>query len=175
MSQNRKKRPPKRRYENKRRRLSQADQFVQVYNNVLKSEAWRNCSGDAIKIFMHLCTRSYGGNNGMLAASMRNIGEACAISKDKANRCIDELLDWGLIEIVSRGSWAGRKATKYGIMMRDCHVTGRPAVTSWERAQVSPLRQCCRTSKDSGESKKAAMEKPTLSKSQEPAKNGKHP
>ncbi len=96
MVQNRKNRPPKRRNGSKRRRLSQVDQFVQDYNNVLKSEAWRSCSGDAIKVFMHLCTRSYGRNNGMLAASMRNIGEACAISKDKANRCINELLDWGL-------------------------------------------------------------------------------
>ena len=132
MAQNRKKRPPKRRHGNKRRRLSQTNQFVQVYNNVVKSEAWRSCSGDAIKVFMYLCTRSHGKNNGALAASMRDIGEACAISKDKANRCIRELLDWGLVEIVSPGSWAGRKATEYGVMMWDCHVTGRPAVTSWE-------------------------------------------
>jgi hypothetical protein len=155
--------------------LANADQFVAVYHNVIKSEAWRNCSGDAIKVFMHLCTRYHGTNNGMLAASMRNIGEACAISKDKANRCIDELLDWGLVEIVTPGSYGGRKAHEYGIKIWDCHVTGRPAVTSWERAQVAPPRQCCRTSKDSSESKKAAREKPMLSKSQEPAKNGKHP
>ena len=175
MTQNRRKRPPKRPYGNKRRRLSQADQFVQVYNNVLKSEAWRNCSGDAIKVFMHLCTRSYGKNNGALAASLRDIGKACAITKDKASRCIKELLDWGLVEIVTPGSYGGRKATEYGITMWDCHATGRPAVTSWERAQVAPPRQCCRTSEDSSESKKAAMEKPMLSKSQETAKNGTHP
>ena len=135
MAPNRKKRPPKRRYENKRRRLSQADQFVQIYHNVIKSDAWRNCSGDAIKVFMHLCTRHHGTNNGELAASMRDIGSACGISKDKANRCINELIDWDLIEVVTPGSYGGRKATEYRIMIWDCHVTGRPAVTSWEPAQ----------------------------------------
>jgi hypothetical protein len=95
MAQNRRNRPPKRRYENKRRRPSQADQFASVYHNVIKSDAWRNCSGDAIKVFMHLCTRYHGTNNGALAASMRSIGSACRISKDKANRCINELLDGG--------------------------------------------------------------------------------
>ncbi len=152
MAQNRTKRPPKRRYENKRRRLSQTDQFVQVYNNVIKSDAWRNCSGDAIKVFMYLGTRYHGTNNGFLAASVRDIGKACGFTKDKANRAINELLDWGLIEIVTPGSYGGRKAAEYGIMMFDCHATGRPAVTSWERAQVAPTRQYCRTSKDSGES-----------------------
>ncbi len=170
MAQNRKKRPPKGR---RKKRLANADQFVQIFHNVIKSEAWRSCSGDAIKVFAHLCTRSHGKNNGMLAASMRDIGVACDISKDNANRCINELLDWGLIEIVSRGSWGGRKATEYGITIWDCHVTGRPAVTSWERAQVAPARQCCRASKDSSELKKAAMEEPTLSKSPKPANNGK--
>jgi hypothetical protein len=147
MPQNRQKRPAKRRNGGKRRRLSQVDQFVQVYNNVIKSEAWRNCSGDAIKVFMHLCTRYHGTNNGELAASMRDIGIACGISKDKANRCINELIGWDLIEVVTPGSYGGRKATEYRIMIWDCHVTGRPAVTSWEPAQshqrdssVAPVR-----------------------------------
>jgi hypothetical protein len=175
MAQNRKKRPPKRRYTNKRRRPSQTDQFVQVYNNVIKSEAWRNCSGDALKVFMHLCTRYHGTNNGALAASMRDIGKACAITKDKANRCINELLDWGLVEIVAQGSYGGRKANEYGIMMWDCHVTGRPAVTSWERAQVAQPRQCCRTSEDSTDTTGSANANTSLSKWPEPDKNGRHP
>jgi hypothetical protein len=147
MAPNRNRRPPKRRYENKRRRLSQADQFAQIYNNVIKSDAWRNCSGGAIKVFMHLGTRCHGTNNGALAASMRDIGSACGFSKDKACRCISELLDWKLIEVVTPGSYGGRKATEYSIMIWDCHVTGRPAVTSWEPAQshqqdssVAPVR-----------------------------------
>ena len=156
MAQNRRKRPPKRPYGNKRRR-SQVDQFVQVYNNVIKSEAWRNCSGAGIKVFMHLCTRYHGKNNGALVASIRDIGNACGFTKDKANRAINELLDWGLIEIVTPGSYGGRKAAEFGIMMFDCHATGRPAVTSWEPAQVAPTRQYCRTSKDSGESKQEAV------------------
>jgi hypothetical protein len=135
MASNRNKRPPKRRYGNKSRRLSQADQFVQVYNNVIKSDAWRNCSGDAIKVFMYLGTLHHGTNNGRLGASMRTIGRACRLGKDKANRCINELLDWRLIEAVTPGSYGGRRATEYGIMIWDCHVTGRPAVTSWEPAQ----------------------------------------
>jgi hypothetical protein len=135
MPQNRQKRPAKRRNGGKRRRLSQVDQFVQVYNNVIKSEAWRNCSGDAIKVFMYLGTLHHGTNNGRLGASMRTIGRACRLGKDKANRCINELLDWGLIEAVTPGSYGGRRATEYGIMIWDCHVTGRPAVTSWEPAQ----------------------------------------
>ena len=175
MAQNRKKRPAKRRFGKKSRRPSQTDQFVQVYNNVIKSDAWRSCSGDAIKVFMHLCTRYHGTNNGALAASMRSIGSACGISKDKANRCINELLDWGLVEIVTPGSYGGRKATEYGIMMWDCHVTGRPAVTSWERAQVAQPRQCCRTSKDSTDIMGSANANTSLSKWPEPAKNGRHP
>ena len=143
MAPNRSKRLPKRRYGNKRRRLSQKDQFVQVYNNVIKSEAWFNCSGDAIKVFMYLGSLYHGQNNGALAASMRSIGKACNMSKDKANRCINELLDWDLIEIVTPGGYSGRKATEYGIKIWDCHVTGRPAITI---CTVAPARQYCRTS-----------------------------
>ena len=130
---NRRNRQPKIR--RRKKRPANADQFVAVYHNVIKSEAWRNCSGDAIKVFMHLCSLSHGKNNGALAASMRSIGIACGFSKDKAHRAIDELLDWGLIEIVTRGSWGGRKATEYGIMMWDNHITGRPAVIRWEPRQ----------------------------------------
>ena len=130
MVDNRRQRPPKRRKGKKR--LTNVNQFVSVYHNVIKSEAWRNCSGDAIKVLMYLCSLSHGKNNGALAASMRTIGEACDISKDKAKRCIDQLLDWGLIEIITPGSWGGRRATEYGIMMWDNYVTGRPALSSWE-------------------------------------------
>jgi hypothetical protein len=133
MAQNRRNRPPKGR--RRKKRLANADQFVAVYYNVLKSEAWRNCSGDAIKVFLYLGTLYNGRNNGRLGASMRTIGKACGIGKDKGNRCVDELLDWNLIEVVTPGSYGGRKATEYGISIWDCHVTGRPAITSWEPAQ----------------------------------------
>ncbi len=84
---------------------------------------------------MYLGTLYHGKNNGALAASIRNIGKACGITKDKANRCINELLDWELIEIVTPGSYGGRKATEYGIMIWDNHITGRSAVIRWEPRQ----------------------------------------
>jgi hypothetical protein len=135
MVQNRRKRPAKR---SKRRRLSQSDQFVQIYNSLIKSEAWRNCSPAAIKVFMLLCSRYHGTNNGEIAASMRDIGRTCGFSKDRACRSINELLDWKLIEVVTPGTYGGRKASEYGIMIWDCHVTRRPAIIRWEPAAVLP-------------------------------------
>ena len=133
MAVNRKNRQSKIR--RRKKRSANADQFVTVYHNIIKSEAWRNCSGDAIKVFMHLGSLYHGKNNGALAASVRSMGAACDLSKDKARRCINELLDWNLIEIVTPGSYGGRKATEYGIMMWDNHITGRPAVIRWEPRQ----------------------------------------
>ena len=51
---------------NRKGRSKGEEQFIAMPHNVVKSDAWRSLSGPAVKVYLELHCRYWGGNNGML-------------------------------------------------------------------------------------------------------------
>jgi hypothetical protein len=102
---------------------------VRLYHWFLESPAW--CSLKAIDqaLYLKLCQRYNGGNNGRLGLSVRDAGEALHVSKNTASRAFQTLEDRGFIEPIRRGHFDRKKrhASEWRLTEYKCDVTGEDA------------------------------------------------
>ena len=85
-------------------------QYVPVPYAMLKSDAWRDLSGNALKVWFEIHVRYHGGNNGRLTLSYAEAVDALGIGKASVKRAFDELVSHGFLV---RGSWYGRRANEW--------------------------------------------------------------
>jgi hypothetical protein len=93
--------------------------FVQLHWFMLDSEAWRELSAHAQAAYIHLARRYTGSNNGLIALSVRELGQRLSCSKDTASRVLIELENSGFIatETIGTFSLKNRKASTYRLTM----------------------------------------------------------
>lgn len=100
-----------RNYNNAGRRIRGG--FIALPYNLLDSPAWRSLSASAKVTFLMLKRRFYGGNNGEISLSCREVAYEAHVSKSTASRLFRELQEHGLIKQAKRGYFTGRQATTW--------------------------------------------------------------
>ncbi len=88
-------------------------QYVPLSYAQLKSKAWRNLSGTAIKLWLELHTRYHGGNNGKLTLSYAEAGDILGMGKATVQRAYDELVAHGFLALETEGNWYHRRAHEW--------------------------------------------------------------
>ena len=116
----------------KRRGRRSSGAFVMVDHFLMKSPAWQDLSGNAVKLLMHLMMLSQGNNGwghkdqqGQLFLSEREAASAIGVARNTASRAFDELIEHGFLCAVQQGHF---------------HVKVRIATTWRLTFQPSPRR-----------------------------------
>jgi hypothetical protein len=84
--------------------------FVMVLHSMMKSAAWHDLSGVAVKLLLHLMMLSKGNNGwghkdeqGELFLSERDAAAAIGVSRNTVSRAFEELIDHGFLRTVRQG------------------------------------------------------------------------
>jgi hypothetical protein len=98
------------------RNKGKIEPYVRLPHWMLKSPAWMNLSGNAIKTLLHLWERHNGGNNGEIVYAVRD-AEAIGLSKSSADRALDELVTAGFLRVVTGSAFTmkNRRATAWAL------------------------------------------------------------
>ena len=110
---------------------SDQEQYFRVTYQMARSPAWRSLSGPAVKVFVELRCRYYGGNNGHLSLSLDEASRLLGIGKATASRALTELQDKGFIVKTKQGHWYGRMATEFAVT--DKSHDGQPPSHKWRQ------------------------------------------
>ncbi len=103
---------------------------------MLKHEAWRGLSGNAMKVYLELCTRytvkgdGITNNNGELTLSLDEAARLLKMGKSTAQRALIELEEKGFIKLCKKGHWYGRQASKFAITNQK--LNGQPPTKDWQ-------------------------------------------
>ena len=99
-------------------------QYAQLDYAFLRSDAFRQLSGSAVKIFLELRARYNGHNNGLIALSLDECTRLFSIGKGTAQRSFQELKAKGFVRTAKLGRWYGRKASEWELttLSRDGHL-----------------------------------------------------
>ncbi len=96
---------------------SAPDQYAIIDYSFLKSDAFRQLSGPAVKIFLEFRSRYNGSNNGRITLSWDEITHLLAMGKSTVKRALNELQNKGFIRLIVKGRWFGRKASEWELTM----------------------------------------------------------
>ena len=101
---------------------------MRLYYWLLESPAWRSLTAVERALYLELCQRYNGVNNGRLGLSVRDAGEAVHVSKNTAARALRRLEKRGFVETVRRGHFDRKKrhASEWRLTEYKCDVTGAP-------------------------------------------------
>ena len=108
-------------------------QYVQLYRNIKRSQAYHSLSVYARALLIELIDRHNGCNNGMIGLGVREAKYELGCSQGRVSRAMRELDDAGLARPTKIGAWRGRRATEWRLMFLRCDKTQEPAVTQWEQ------------------------------------------
>lgn len=108
--------------------------FVMLTYDILNSPAWEGLSTQARAVLIQIAKRYNGGNNGALAASVRNLASECRINKDTAAKAVKELLNAGFLELAQAGAFSFKKrhAAEYRLTWLKCDQTGARGSRAWK-------------------------------------------
>lgn len=94
----------------KRRGRRRNGAFVIVDEFLMRSPAWQDLSGNAVKLLMHLMMLSQGNNGwghkdqqGQLFLSERDAASAIGVARNTASRAFEELIEHGFLRPVEQG------------------------------------------------------------------------
>jgi len=104
------------------------DGFVPVPNVMIESEAWRQISGNAVKVYLIMCRVGYGSK--LRFYTKYNDIEKTGIDRHAIKKIIAELVDCGFIEVITRGGHNGKTWNKnlyrFSDLWKSCTKTFRP-------------------------------------------------
>lgn len=86
------------------RGLSRGDRFVRLEFYLLNSPAWLTLSPPAKALYVEVCKRYNGVNNGTISYSVRE-AEAIGLSRSAAGRAFDELQERGFLRVARESSF----------------------------------------------------------------------
>ena len=105
-------------------------QYAPLPYTMLRSAAWRNLSGAAVKVFLELHTRFNGSNNGAVRLSYAEAAEALGMGKATVQRAFRDLQDEGFVALEREGNWYHRQAHEWRLTIKPVQkVKGREAPT----------------------------------------------
>ncbi|MFT3986308.1 hypothetical protein [Aestuariivirga sp.] len=113
--------------------------FIAIERYLLKSAAWRSLPMTARAAYIEMACLYDGGNNGLLIASARVMGERLGVNKATASRAIAELIERGFLALARQGGFniKDRHAAEYRLTAYRCDKSGALAskeFLKWEAA-----------------------------------------
>lgn len=106
-------------------------QYAPLSYAMLKSPAWRQLSGAAMKVFLELHTRFNGGNNGKLHLSMNEAASILGMGKATVQRAFAELQAKGFLVLETPGNWYHRRAHEWRLTIKPVQgVSGKTSPTN---------------------------------------------
>ena len=117
----------------RRNKKSGEGQFAPLPYAMLKSEAWRNLSGAAVKVFLELHTRFNGSNNGNVRLSYAEASDALGLGKATVKRAFDDLRDKGFVVLHREGNWYYRRAHEWRLTIKPVQLAkgAQPPTHDW--------------------------------------------
>jgi hypothetical protein len=99
-----------------------AARWVQLYHYMLDSEAWRSLQHLDQAIYVELCRRYNGQNNGKIFFSLREGAERFKAGKMTVSRSLERLSDRGFVVPTKKGAFHCkiRHATEWRLTDYDC-------------------------------------------------------
>ncbi|WP_439293944.1 helix-turn-helix transcriptional regulator [Lonepinella sp. BR2882] len=86
---------------NKNRQIT--GKFIAIPNSVLDSLAYRSLTGNETKVFIHLCRKYNGTNNGNLVIPYNTVEKDYNLSRQTLFKCLKSLEEKGFIETSRQG------------------------------------------------------------------------
>ena len=99
------------------------EQYKKLRHHMLASDAWRALSGSAIKVYLEICRRFNGRNNGQIHLSQADAAKLLFLSKSTVKRSLDALCKMGFIKYATKGSFYGRRAATFVLTEKATKVT----------------------------------------------------
>ena len=125
-----------------RRRHKSRRKFVQIWNEVIESPAYRSLSVAGAAALVQICNRYNGGNNGRISFSVREMAERLNVGKDRANRALTELVERRLL-IPTRSGWFSnkhRQATEWRIPFQPTDQAPTNDHRNWKPGPMSEIQ-----------------------------------
>lgn len=100
--------------------------FVQIFQYMLKSSAWRHLSPAARAVYVEIAGRYNGHNNGFIGLSVRDAARRCNIAPNTAAKALRSLQEAGLIACTECGSFNLKRplASEWRLTTHRCDKTG---------------------------------------------------
>ena len=127
--------PMKQRFSRKAKRNGQyegvEEQYKKLTHKMLRSDAWRALSGTAIKVYLEICRRYNGRNNGQIHMSQAEAARLLHLGKSSVKRALDKLVELGFIRYAHKGSFYGRMAATF--ILTDKSYRGHKPTDDWRQ------------------------------------------
>ena len=102
---------------------------------VYRCPAWKALSPSAVKVYIAVCTRYYGHNNGQIGFSIRQGAEELGMAIGTVRKSLKELESKGFLKCQMKGSFGYKKSHSSEWEITDWPLrTGKPATrefTKW--------------------------------------------
>ncbi len=108
--------------------------WITFHFHFLDSDAFRELSGDAVKLLVRLTMRSIGPPNGAIPMSVREAEKEVNCSRNHAAKLFHDLQEAGFIRVTQKGSfsWKTGKATTWRLTWLPCD--DQPPTKEYERS-----------------------------------------
>lgn len=118
-------------------------QYAPLPYALLRSQAWRGLSGNAVKLFLELHARFNGSNNGRLTLSYREAAEALGMGKASVKRAYGQLVAHGFLVLEREGNWYGGRAHEWRLTIKPTQgARGRiPPTDDWRPFNVETMAE----------------------------------
>lgn len=125
--------PMKQRFARKAKRKghyeSVEEQYKKLTHRMLGSDSWRALSGTAIKVYLEICRRYNGRNNGKIHMSQAEAAKLLHLGKSSVKRALSKLVELGFIRYAHKGSFYGRMAATF--ILTDKSYKGNHPTNDW--------------------------------------------
>ena len=121
----------------RKRKQNKGPQFVQLFNYVIDSPAYRGLSPTARAALVEFARLYNGSNNGFLAMPVRILAARLGVSKTTAARVLLELEEAGFIEVVKVGAFRrkDRMASEYRLTFHRCDASGTAPSRAFQKVR----------------------------------------
>lgn len=107
---------------------------VRFYENIEKTNAWRELSGTAAKAWLTVGLMHNGSNNGGIAVSSRELGKRIGVHYTVAARAIRELENAGFLHCEKQSSFSQKQlAAKFRLTHLRSDITGEAPTKEFSR------------------------------------------
>jgi hypothetical protein len=98
---------------------------VMLYHYLMESQAWKSLGAIPRAVYLDICKRYFGSNNGRIGYSVRCAANELSIGLATAKRALDALEDRGFIVVVRKGAFnlKLKHATEWRLTQFNCDVT----------------------------------------------------
>lgn len=128
---------------------SKGERHVRLTHFMTGTAAWLSLKPAERAVYLEVARVYNGGNNGLLAISVRTLEERCNINKDTAGRALKVLQERGFIERVMAGGFSRktRHAAEWRLTEWGCDKTHAPATKTYQawRPSTAPAAAKCKT------------------------------